>query len=119
MDTKLEHIASSPSLAMAQPAQDLRFFAMSTGQGTQRLTPAGRPRGESAQTIFEAHEEQTLHQKYRSVLQFQFILLSTNKIISPNLPKFDHQKKKLESKDSLISLVDDDACWAHLDYASD
>ena len=49
---------------MAQPAQDLRFFAMSTGQGTQRLTPAGRPRGESAQTIFEAHEEQTLHQKY-------------------------------------------------------
>ena len=37
---------------MAQPAQDLRFFAMSTGQGTQRLTPAGR--GESAQTIFEA-----------------------------------------------------------------
>ena len=102
MDTKLEHIASSPSLAMAQPAQDLRFFAMSTGQGTQRLTPAGRPRGESAQTIFEAHEEQTLHQKYRSVV-----------------PKFDHQKKKLESKGSLISLVDDDACWAHLDYASD
>ena len=49
MDTKLEHIASSPSLAMAQPAQDLRFFAMSTGQGTQRLTPAGR--GESAHNI--------------------------------------------------------------------
>ena len=101
MDTKLEHIASSPSLAMAQPAQDLRFFAMSTGQGTQRLTPAGRPRGESAQTIFEAHEEQTLHQKYRSGSQ--------NSII----------RKKNWSQRPVSSLVDDDACWAHLDYASD
>ena len=68
MDTKLEHIASSPSLAIAQPAQDLRFFAMSTGQGTPRLTQAGR--GESAQTIFEALSTRrtNLVQKYRAIV---------------------------------------------------
>ena len=81
MDTKLEHIASSPSLAMAQPAQDLRFFAMSTGQGTQRLTPAGR--GESAQTIFEALEEQTWCQKppaYLKVHAASYHFLGNGKI---------------------------------------